>query len=68
MKSKNEVASCLDKAFVNLKTMIHPHYSFCFLRVDNGTEFVHSNVEQVLRNFEIQYQHSEAYNHEHELN
>lgn len=64
IKSKTEVSTMLDKALLNLKTMFHPQFSFPFLRVDNGTEFENYETERILRAFEIQYQHSEPYDHE----
>lgn len=59
IKSKTEVAKCLDQALVNLKTMFYSQLPFRFLRVDNGTEFVNTEVQQILRMFEMQYQYSE---------
>lgn len=65
IKSKTDVYFCLDQAFVEFKTMFHPQYHFRYLRCDNGSEFANFSVEKILRNFEIQFQHSEPYHHEH---
>lgn len=65
LKSKTEVSSYLDKALNNLQTMFYPQYPFRYLQSDNGTEFINSEIETILKKFGMQSRLSEPYEHEH---
>jgi hypothetical protein len=65
IQSKSDVADCLDSAFLTLKTMFCPQYHSCVLRSDYGTKFVNSKVEEILKQYELQYDNSKPYDHEH---
>lgn len=65
IKMKSEVATYLEKAIINLKTMFNPQHSFRFLQTDNGTEFINTEVETILKKFDMQWRRSEPYEHQH---
>jgi hypothetical protein len=65
MKSKAETFTYLEKALINLKSMFYPQYPFRYLQSDNGPEFINSEVQTILKKFDMQHRKSEPYEHQH---
>lgn len=65
LKSKTEVANCLEIGLRTFQSMFTSSCQFGTFRSDNGTEFVNSEVDRVLEMYKMTRQCAEPNAHEH---